>query len=704
MALIISNRVREASNTTGLGAFTLSGTALGYQTFSAAIGEGNTTYYAIVSAEGEWEIGLGTITAGQLVRTTVLDSSNSGSLVDFAAGPKDVFSTVPASEVMLADRPQTLTNKTVAFADNTLTGVQPTLISGTNIKTVNGSSLLGSGDLTVGDVTLVGTQTLTNKTVAFADNTLTGVQPTLISGTNLKTVNSSSLLGSGNLAVGDVTLAGEQTLTNKTLTNPVIDGGASGTAAGKVGYASGAVTYGTGSAQKTLATAEDLATTGAGKGAEMVATQVASTGAVARTVSDRNNDRRTLYDFDDKLKAGGTIDAVSAVEKAITAAMENGTGVLAGSGYMDVVIPVRPEGGLLRLDSTVTIPGECFVRFVGEGGPYFQSGFLQGFAGDMFTCAAGNFTAQFHNIRFQGQKSLYAGSYSAVSTLQDAVHAAFIGCMFRDFGGVALDLANVFDCSFDRLIFFGNKEGAFQNTGGASSHFTRISTQVNNGFGLYIAGGGHSGGSFFLEGDLKDNNPAGLNLSHRALKISGDDNLFIGGTLLTDSANDKTPVEFAAGAERSGWIGVAAISKGTATNWVTFGAGSKHCRVGGGLQTAMTGDATAIATCVSDISGPLQAMDNGEMLFSMGSASPVGGRGVHVGFDSVNARGYIKSTEPGVTNLPLDLGGSFVALRAPLGTDQTALASTPGTVVRKLAITNEAGGVLGYVPIYNAIT
>ena len=42
---------------------------------------------------------------------------------------------------------------------------QDALVSGTNIKTVNGNSLLGSGDLAVGDVTLTGTQTLTNKTI-----------------------------------------------------------------------------------------------------------------------------------------------------------------------------------------------------------------------------------------------------------------------------------------------------------------------------------------------------------------------------------------------------------------------------------------------------------------------------------------------------------------------------------------------------------
>ena len=113
---------------------------------------------------------------------------------------------------------QTLTNKTIDYSNNTLTGVQPTLVSGTSIKTINSTSLLGSGDIATGDVTLAGTQTLTNKTIAYASNTLTGVQAELVSGTSIKTINSTSLLGSGDITTGDVTLTGTQTLTNKTFT------------------------------------------------------------------------------------------------------------------------------------------------------------------------------------------------------------------------------------------------------------------------------------------------------------------------------------------------------------------------------------------------------------------------------------------------------------------------------------------------------
>jgi hypothetical protein len=54
---------------------------------------------------------------------------------------------ITPTNVLTAANTETLTNKTIDIANNTLTGVQPTLVSGTNIKTINGGSVLGSGDL-----------------------------------------------------------------------------------------------------------------------------------------------------------------------------------------------------------------------------------------------------------------------------------------------------------------------------------------------------------------------------------------------------------------------------------------------------------------------------------------------------------------------------------------------------------------------------
>jgi hypothetical protein len=108
MALVVKDRVKETTTVTGTGTATLLGAATGFQSFSA-IGNGNTTYYTISSNGGsEWEVGIGTYTSAgtTLARNTVLASSNSGSLVSFSAGTKDVYVVYPAGKATYQDDTQ----------------------------------------------------------------------------------------------------------------------------------------------------------------------------------------------------------------------------------------------------------------------------------------------------------------------------------------------------------------------------------------------------------------------------------------------------------------------------------------------------------------------------------------------------------------------------------------------------------------------
>jgi hypothetical protein len=111
MALVVKDRVRETTTTTGTGTVTLGGAATGFQSFSV-IGNGNTTFYTIQLANtNEWEVGIGTYTSSgtTLSRDTILESSNSGSAVNFSAGTKDVFVTYPAEKaIYLGNLPTTL--------------------------------------------------------------------------------------------------------------------------------------------------------------------------------------------------------------------------------------------------------------------------------------------------------------------------------------------------------------------------------------------------------------------------------------------------------------------------------------------------------------------------------------------------------------------------------------------------------------------
>lgn len=105
MALVLKDRVKETSATAGTGTLTLDGASVGFQSF-AAIGNGNTTYYAITdTTTGAWEVGIGTYTASgpTLSRDTVLSSSNAGSLVSFSASSKDVFVTYPSERGVWLD-------------------------------------------------------------------------------------------------------------------------------------------------------------------------------------------------------------------------------------------------------------------------------------------------------------------------------------------------------------------------------------------------------------------------------------------------------------------------------------------------------------------------------------------------------------------------------------------------------------------------
>jgi len=103
MALVLKDRVQETSTTTGTGTLTFAGAVTQFQTFSSAIGNGNTTYYAIYNAGGSlWEVGIGTVGAGTLSRDTVLSSSNAGSLVNFT-GTLYVFGDYPAAKASYLD-------------------------------------------------------------------------------------------------------------------------------------------------------------------------------------------------------------------------------------------------------------------------------------------------------------------------------------------------------------------------------------------------------------------------------------------------------------------------------------------------------------------------------------------------------------------------------------------------------------------------
>ena len=106
MALVVADRVKETTTSTGTGAITLGGAEPNFRTFSSVLSDADTTYYAIIDDNNlAFEVGLGTYASSgnTITRTTVLASSNSNNAVNFSAGTKDVFITYPADKSVNRD-------------------------------------------------------------------------------------------------------------------------------------------------------------------------------------------------------------------------------------------------------------------------------------------------------------------------------------------------------------------------------------------------------------------------------------------------------------------------------------------------------------------------------------------------------------------------------------------------------------------------
>jgi hypothetical protein len=198
MALVLNDRVKETTTTTGTGTLTLAGAVTGFETFGSGVGNSNTTYYAVtLPGTSEFEVGLGTLSSDSstIARTTVISSSNSDNAVNFSAGTKTIFCTIPASKSVFLDASGNTTLGADLSVGDDLTvngGVielrsnsgavgqlklycevsnnhaqtispQPHSVAATNTLTLPGGSTIGNADATL--VSDTGTQTLTNKTI-----------------------------------------------------------------------------------------------------------------------------------------------------------------------------------------------------------------------------------------------------------------------------------------------------------------------------------------------------------------------------------------------------------------------------------------------------------------------------------------------------------------------------------------------------------
>ena len=364
MALVLNDRVKETTTTTGTGALTLAGAVTGFETFGTGVGNSNTTYYAVtLPGSAEFEVGLGTLNSDSstITRTTVISSSNSDNAVDFSAGTKTIFCTLPASKTVFLDASGnatlgadlsvgddlTVLGGVIDFKSNSGSPAslkmycevsnahfqtlqpQPHSVSASNTLRLPSSGSSDTQDLVAVDIT----QTLTNKSLTAP--TITG------------TATMADLDISGDVDV-DGTLEADAITVNGTALNTVIAGVTVTNATNATNAAHVTVTDNESTDEENLITFVEDATSSTGNvGLEMDGnlTYNPSTGTVTATVFKGNIDA-VDGDFDGTLEA----DAITLNGSAITTTATLSTGI--SNGNVLVATSGVADNDFLRVDGT----------------------------------------------------------------------------------------------------------------------------------------------------------------------------------------------------------------------------------------------------------------------------------------------------------------------------------------------------------------
>ena len=360
MALVINDRVKETTTTTGTGTLTLAGAVTGFETFAAGVGNSNTTYYAVtLPGTSEFEVGLGTLSSDSstIARSTIISSSNSDSAVNFSAGTKTIFCTIPASKSVFLDASGNATlGADLSIGDDLTvnggvielknTGAQSELrmyCESSNahyaaLKAPAHSAFSGNTTLTLPATTdtIVGrttTDTLTNKTLTAP--TLTG------------TAVMADLDISGDVDV-DGTLEADAITVNGTALNTVIAGVTVTNATNATNSSHVLVTDNESTDEENLITFVEDATSSTGNvGLEMDGnlTYNPSSGTVTATIFKGNIDA-VDGDFDGTLEA----DAITLNGTAVTTTATLSTGI--SNGNVLVATSGIADNDFLRVDGT----------------------------------------------------------------------------------------------------------------------------------------------------------------------------------------------------------------------------------------------------------------------------------------------------------------------------------------------------------------
>tara|TARA_B100000214_G_scaffold51404_1_gene32504 strand:- start:50 stop:2128 length:2079 start_codon:yes stop_codon:yes gene_type:complete len=243
MALVVKDRVKETTTTTGTGTYTLGGAVTGFETFTSNLSNADTTYYVCTDGT-DFEVGIGTFTSSgtTLARTTILASSNSNNAVNWTSGTREIFITYPADKSVFLDASGNLTlGADLSVGDDLALASDGAIITfgadaDINLTHVADTGLTTNGDFTVGDdLTVSGGQIdlKTNsgavaKLLFYCESGNAHAQTLQAQPHSAGASDVLTLPTGGNSTL--VSRVSTDTLTNKTLTTPTINGATFGSA------------------------------------------------------------------------------------------------------------------------------------------------------------------------------------------------------------------------------------------------------------------------------------------------------------------------------------------------------------------------------------------------------------------------------------------------------------------------------------------
>ena len=327
MALVLKDRVKETTTTTGTGSFSLAGAVTGYDSFGQ-IGNGNTTYYAVYLDGGsEWEVGLGTYTSpSTLARTTILASSNAGSAVNFSAGQKTIWCDYPAGKAAYQDANGVINNTTFSASTKVVSPYFDALNSaGGALRNATGTNQLqwGAGG---GNNLSLDVSTNMNGTNAQIDISPTGtghvhIKPTgagslEIAPTNVGTIN--------NMTIG-ATTPKDASFVNLSVTGTTSFDGQEGTA-GQVLTSAGSGNTPTWTTP-TTGTVTSVAATG-GTGISVSGSPITSSGTL--TITNTAPDQVVAISAGTGISVTGTYPSFTVTNSGVTSV--SGTSPIVSSG------------------------------------------------------------------------------------------------------------------------------------------------------------------------------------------------------------------------------------------------------------------------------------------------------------------------------------------------------------------------------------